>query len=70
MQAEAWKLDAALAAARRECEGLRGAVRDLLDVADRNRAGYAVEQERWYAIRDTARAALAAPADGEEGKHG
>lgn len=38
----------------------------LLDVAERDRAGYPVEAEVWFAARDTARAALAGAAAEEE----
>lgn len=45
---------------------LEAALGALLDVAERERAGYPVEAEAWFAARDTARAALAGAAAGEE----
>lgn len=44
--------------AKLEAKRLREALESLLDVAERNTAGYTVQTEHWYAVRDNARAAL------------
>lgn len=62
---DAYLLAEAVAGARAQVQVLAGqrdelleALTNLLAVAEQNTAGYVVETERWYAIRDAARAAI------------
>lgn len=48
-----------------EAARLRAALTDLLDLADRHIHGHPPESERWYAVRDAARAALARDGEGK-----
>lgn len=69
-------IEAALAAARRECEGLRKVVTNLIDTMEmqekRESGAFHITGEVmwgiWSDAKSQARAALAAPATGEEGE--
>lgn len=52
------RLASQVAALTAERERLREALGDILDVAERERAGYGVGIEDWYARRDAARIVL------------